>query len=126
MFNMDCCSKKRLLMIMTSACACAAFGLLSIAVATDYWLFTMDRQKDTSNGSAYDRFWSGLWRKCKIIGESSNFITPLPFPLLPLPNPFVPNRIRPSFSHNDLNVTFFQRCHLHGDGAIVPNNCMGN
>ncbi|KAJ8319236.1 hypothetical protein KUTeg_004327 [Tegillarca granosa] len=60
---MDCCNRKRILMIMTSACACAAFGLLSIAVATDYWLFTKDRQ-DIGNNVTHKYFWSGLWRKC--------------------------------------------------------------
>ncbi|GFS01910.1 voltage-dependent calcium channel gamma subunit [Elysia marginata] len=39
---MDCCTKRRLLTVMTSVCACAAFGLLCISVATDYWLFTRE------------------------------------------------------------------------------------
>lgn len=55
-------------MIMTSACACAAFGLLSIAVATDYWLFTKDRQ-DIGNNVTHKYYWSGLWRKCIVDGK---------------------------------------------------------
>ncbi|XP_052831847.1 voltage-dependent calcium channel gamma-5 subunit-like [Octopus bimaculoides] len=64
---MDACGKKRLLMVMTSGCAGAAFGLLCIAVATDYWLFTSERIQDASyNTSAiYKRTYSGLWRKCE-------------------------------------------------------------
>lgn len=68
---MDVCGKKRLLMIMTSSCAGAAFGLLCIAVATDYWLYTSERVVDSSyNTSAiYKRTYSGLWRKCEHTGE---------------------------------------------------------
>ncbi|XP_076457716.1 voltage-dependent calcium channel gamma-7 subunit-like [Babylonia areolata] len=68
---MDCCTKKRLLTSMTSVCACAAFGLLSIAVATDYWLFTSEKKKDAAkenNGTAgaiyYLHGFSGLWHQC--------------------------------------------------------------
>uniref|UniRef100_A0A0L8HKH5 Uncharacterized protein n=1 Tax=Octopus bimaculoides TaxID=37653 RepID=A0A0L8HKH5_OCTBM len=70
---MDACGKKRLLMVMTSGCAGAAFGLLCIAVATDYWLFTSERIQDASyNTSAiYKRTYSGLWRKCERTGEST-------------------------------------------------------
>ncbi|CAE1264220.1 CACNG5 [Acanthosepion pharaonis] len=69
--TMDVCGKKRLLMIMTSSCAGAAFGLLCIAVATDYWLYTSERVVDSSyNTSAiYKRTYSGLWRKCEHTGE---------------------------------------------------------
>ncbi|XP_076458420.1 voltage-dependent calcium channel gamma-7 subunit-like [Babylonia areolata] len=68
---MDCCTKKRLLTSMTSVCACAAFGLLSIAVATDYWLFTSERKKDAPSGvnstlgPVYIHVYSGLWRRCQ-------------------------------------------------------------
>ena len=70
-----CCSKKRLLTSMTSICACAAFGLLSIAVSTDYWLFTVEKVKRegnttaTDDGIVYETVYSGLWRKCMIEGE---------------------------------------------------------
>ncbi|PVD38737.1 hypothetical protein C0Q70_01359 [Pomacea canaliculata] len=63
---MDCCSKRRILTSMTSVCACAAFGLLCIAVATDYWLFTSE--KFSGNGTAralYTHVYSGLWHKCQ-------------------------------------------------------------
>ncbi|KAK3583023.1 hypothetical protein CHS0354_005667 [Potamilus streckersoni] len=65
---MDCCTKKRLLMVMTSGCACAAFGLLCIAVATDYWLYTLEKQvvEDVNGTAIYNKFWSGLWRKCSV------------------------------------------------------------
>ena len=64
---MDFCDRKRLLMIMTSACASAAFGLLCIAVATDYWLFTMEKLDEDINGTAYfNMYWTGLFRKCKV------------------------------------------------------------
>lgn len=71
-YTMECCSRKRLLMVMTSACACAAFGLLCIAVATDYWLYTLERKAETVNGTFYTKYWSGLWRKCKVDGKSCN------------------------------------------------------
>lgn len=61
-------------MIMTSSCAGAAFGLLCIAVATDYWLYTSERVVDSSyNTSAiYKRTYSGLWRKCEHTDGSSD------------------------------------------------------
>lgn len=69
--TMDCCGKKRLLMVMTSACSCAAFGLLCIAVATDYWLYTKEKVSErTFNRSAeYLRMYSGLWRTCVEAGK---------------------------------------------------------
>jgi len=67
--NMDVCDRKRLLMVMTSACACAAFGLLCIAVATDYWLFTFERLEEGVNGTTHNNYTSGLFRKCKIDGK---------------------------------------------------------
>ncbi|KAI8794028.1 hypothetical protein BgiMline_005925 [Biomphalaria glabrata] len=71
--TMDCCTKRRLLTVMTSVCACAAFGLLSISVATDYWLFTKEKAKETPGnktvGAKYKCVYSGLWRRCKY-GES--------------------------------------------------------
>jgi hypothetical protein len=65
---MDCCTKKRLFMVMTSTCACAAFGLLAISVATDYWLYTSDLQpiKGNSTKGTYTNHWSGLWRFCTV------------------------------------------------------------
>lgn len=68
---MDCCTKKRLFMVMTSACACAAFGLLAISVATDYWLYTSDLQPNKNNGTkgVYKNHWSGLWRQCTVTGN---------------------------------------------------------
>ncbi|RUS82730.1 hypothetical protein EGW08_009510, partial [Elysia chlorotica] len=82
----------RLLTVMTSVCACAAFGLLCISVATDYWLFTKELlPKDAANSeeqasnatkgksvvqssdsddpdaketAKYLRVYSGLWRHC--------------------------------------------------------------
>lgn len=56
-------------MVMTSACACAAFGLLCIAVATDYWLYTQEKVEGGANGTIYNRFWSGLFRRCKLDGK---------------------------------------------------------
>lgn len=73
-YTMERCSRKRLLMVMTSACACAAFGLLCIAVATDYWLYTFERKADTVNGTFYTKYWSGLWRKCKVDGKSCDIV----------------------------------------------------
>ncbi|XP_041362224.1 voltage-dependent calcium channel gamma-5 subunit-like [Gigantopelta aegis] len=77
---MDCCSKKRLLTIMTSVCACAAFGLLCIAVATDYWLYTRERLKkdseyNTTIPATYRSVYSGLWRKCEDKGYSQRGVT---------------------------------------------------
>ncbi|XP_052070185.1 voltage-dependent calcium channel gamma-5 subunit-like [Mytilus californianus] len=71
---MDCCTKKRLFMVMTSACACAAFGLLAISVATDYWLYTSDLQPSKNNGTkgVYKNHWSGLWRQCTVTGHGPN------------------------------------------------------
>ncbi|XP_053392360.1 voltage-dependent calcium channel gamma-7 subunit-like [Mercenaria mercenaria] len=69
---MDCCDRKRLLMVMTSACACAAFGLLCIAVATDYWLYTKEKLEEGVNGTMYNRYWSGLFRKCKVEARDSS------------------------------------------------------
>ncbi|CAG5131525.1 unnamed protein product, partial [Candidula unifasciata] len=63
---MDCCTKRRLLTVMTSVCACAAFGLLCISVATDYWLFTKEKTKEAVGNKSvkYRSVYSGLWRKC--------------------------------------------------------------
>lgn len=68
---MDCCTKRRLLTSMTSVCACAAFGLLSIAVSTDYWLFTSEKNKDngTVPGAVYTHVYSGLWHRCEYKGN---------------------------------------------------------
>lgn len=56
-------------MVLTSACACAAFGLLAIGVSTDYWLFTSDLQKEELNDTdKYENHWSGLWRTCRVDG----------------------------------------------------------
>ena len=67
---MDVCDRKRVLMVMTSACASAAFGLLCIAVATDYWLFTREKLDQDINGTAiYNLYWTGLFRKCKVDGK---------------------------------------------------------
>lgn len=57
-------------MVMTSACACAAFGLLCIAVATDYWLYTKEKLEESVNGTTFNLFWSGLFRKCKVEGKN--------------------------------------------------------
>lgn len=48
-------------------CACAAFGLLCISVATDYWLFTKEKSKETVGNKSvkYRSVYSGLWRKCR-------------------------------------------------------------
>ncbi|CAL1531570.1 unnamed protein product, partial [Lymnaea stagnalis] len=58
---------------MTSVCACAAFGLLSISVATDYWLFTKEKTKETPGNKTatakYRSVYSGLWRRCKYDSE---------------------------------------------------------
>lgn len=57
-------------MVLTSACACAAFGLLAIGVSTDYWLFTSDLQKEEHNDTdKYENHWSGLWRTCRVDGK---------------------------------------------------------
>ena len=68
--TMGCCGKKKLLMIMTSVCACASFAFLCIAVATDYWLFAIEKVTDYSNGTAdYKLTITGLWRKCVVNGR---------------------------------------------------------
>ena len=67
---MDVCDRKRVLMVMTSACASAAFGLLCIAVATDYWLYTKEKLDQDINGTAiFNQYWTGLFRKCKVDGK---------------------------------------------------------
>lgn len=73
---MDYCDRKRLLMVMTSACACAAFGLLCIGVATDYWLFTREKHGEGLDGKniTYKEYWSGLFRKCKLTGTYINVV----------------------------------------------------
>ena len=61
---MDCCTKKRLLTCMTSVCACTAFGLLSLAVATDYWLHTDEKVANATASMVYNHVHSGLWTRC--------------------------------------------------------------
>ena len=69
--TMGCCGKKKLLMIMTSVCACISFAFLCIAVATDYWLFAIERVTEHANGTAdYKRTITGLWRNCVFNGRS--------------------------------------------------------
>ena len=67
--NMGCCGKKKVLMIMTSICACASFAFLCIAVATDYWLFAIERVMDENGTSKEMHTYTGLWRKCILDGK---------------------------------------------------------
>ncbi|KAK6169018.1 hypothetical protein SNE40_020149 [Patella caerulea] len=64
---MDCCTKKRFLTVMTSFCAGAAFGLLAIAVGTDYWLYTKEQTTESEQNKTvfYRSVYSGLWRTCE-------------------------------------------------------------
>jgi hypothetical protein len=72
---MGCCGKKRLLTVMTSLCASSAFVLLCIGVATDHWLYTVERVDEVDRvppnkkqpinmTELFRRTTSGLWRKC--------------------------------------------------------------
>ena len=69
--TMGCCGKRKLLMIMTSVCACASFASLVIAVATDYWLYMTERVANNTEGTVTIemRTTAGLWRKCIEIGK---------------------------------------------------------
>ncbi|KAK2161606.1 hypothetical protein NP493_1571g00023 [Ridgeia piscesae] len=58
------CGSKKLLVIMTSVCACASFAFLCIAVATDYWLYAKERVFDANQSATYMKTFTGLWRKC--------------------------------------------------------------
>lgn len=62
--TMGCCGKKKLLMIMTSVCACASFAFLCIAVATDYWLYAIEKVQDVNGSFVQMKTITGLWRKC--------------------------------------------------------------
>ena len=62
--TMGCWGKKKLLVIMTSLCACAAFASLCIAVATDYWLYAIEKIKHPNGSVSYNKTFSGLWRQC--------------------------------------------------------------
>ena len=66
--TMGCCNKKKLLMVSTSVCACASFAFLCIAVATDYWLYALERIKENENTTIMHTH-TGLWRKCVTYGE---------------------------------------------------------
>ncbi len=73
--TMGCCGKKKLLMIMTSVCACASFAFLCIAVATDYWLYAVEKIEVHANGSMETkRTMTGLWRKCVEYGKNYYFL----------------------------------------------------
>ena len=67
--TMGCCGKKKLLMVMTSVCACASFAFLCIAVATDYWLYAVEKVFDANGSAIYMKTITGLWRKCVDDGE---------------------------------------------------------
>ncbi len=68
--TMGCCGRKKLLMIMTSVCACASFAFLCIAVATDYWLYCEEKTEVFPNGTYHTkRTITGLWRKCVEMGR---------------------------------------------------------
>lgn len=71
--TMGCCGTRKLLMIMTSICACASFAALVIAVATNYWLFMTEKitnQTDATGNTFYEmKTTTGLWTKCVEIGK---------------------------------------------------------
>ncbi|ELU09240.1 hypothetical protein CAPTEDRAFT_156450 [Capitella teleta] len=58
-------------MLTTSISACASFAFLCIAVATDYWLHTRERNAPVNGTNSYTLTYTGLWRRCKFDeGES--------------------------------------------------------
>ena len=69
--TMGCCGKRKLLMIMTSVCACASFASLVIAVATDYWLYMTEKLSNNTEGTSFIEMktTAGLWKKCIEIGK---------------------------------------------------------
>lgn len=67
--TMGCCNKKKLLMVATSFCACASFAFLCIAVATDYWLYALERIKENNGSTTIRHTHTGLWRRCFTEGE---------------------------------------------------------
>ena len=54
---------------MTSVCACASFAFLCIAVATDYWLYAVEKVLSENGTASYMKTITGLWRKCVDDGE---------------------------------------------------------
>ncbi|ESO87433.1 hypothetical protein LOTGIDRAFT_64100, partial [Lottia gigantea] len=71
----------RFLTVMTSFCSGAAFGLLCIAVGTDYWLYTKEKtaEADFNNTVRYKSVYSGLWRVCRMKGRlmgADKFVEP--------------------------------------------------
>ena len=68
---MDYCNKQRILTTMTGLCVSAATGFLAIAVSTDYWLFTSEKNEDGNETASptYTHVYSGLWHRCQYEGK---------------------------------------------------------
>lgn len=81
--TMGCCGKRKLLMIMTSVCACASFASLVIAVATDYWLYMTEKMPNNTEGTSFieQKTTAGLWKKCIEMGKIL-FFPPCSLPFL--------------------------------------------
>ncbi|KAK3760669.1 hypothetical protein RRG08_010642 [Elysia crispata] len=146
--TMDCCTKRRLLTVMTSVCACAAFGLLCISVATDYWLFTKelipkdatDSEEGAGNATKgggrsgvpssdsggigaketakYLKVYSGLWRHCTYVWSTRHLA-------------YAPKSNKPFGSHNfkhlggsvpEIPQPVLQYWQNLGKGGFFPEN----
>lgn len=74
-------------MLLTTVGAFAAFSLMTIAVGTDYWLYSRGvcktksmSENETSKKNEEVMTHSGLWRTCCLEGKQLEFWFPLWFP----------------------------------------------
>ncbi|VEL11860.1 unnamed protein product [Protopolystoma xenopodis] len=64
--KMRACGKKWTLSLTTSCSACLGLVLLLVALITDCWLYTVERESsETDNGTSLIIVHSGLWRYCQ-------------------------------------------------------------
>ena len=76
-------------MLLTTVGAFAAFSLMTIAVGTDYWLYSRGvckvksvSENETSKKNEEVMTHSGLWRTCCLEGKShTSLVSPLRCPL---------------------------------------------
>ena len=69
------CNSRKLLTFTSSVCSCVSFAFLCVAVATDYWLSSVERVSNL-NGTkeTFLNTTAGLWRKCMRQGKIISMI----------------------------------------------------
>lgn len=108
-------------MLLTTVGAFAAFSLMTIAVGTDYWLYSRGvcktksvSENETSKKNEEVMTHSGLWRTCCLEGIWFPISSPSPPPPLLTPPPHPPPNKSPLHSTIFLLYSFHHRTRLVG------------